>query len=87
MHSHDNYKPQDLRAGKRDVIKTLQQAKLIRLYSLIVDRSACGAWTSYEQCRSAGIGRPRKRLSDLIEVHGVDVKKRTLADRTLEFCV
>ena len=88
MESHDDYQPRDLLPQRYDVIGALR-TKGIRLYMLILNQSALGLWTSYADCRSAGIGRPSKRLSELIEVHGVDIKKRRVSGslREIEFCV
>jgi hypothetical protein len=88
MSSNDDYQPIDVRENRYSVIGVMQQ-KQRRVYCTLMNRSADGLWTSYAQMRDDGIGRPSKRLSELIEVHGVDIKKRYVAgsSREIEFCL
>ena len=88
MTSNDDYQPIDVRDNRYAVIGAMQR-KQRRVYCVIMNRSALGLWTSYAQMRDEGIGRPSKRLSELIDVHGVDIKKRYVqgSSREIEFCL
>jgi hypothetical protein len=88
MDTANDYQPQDVLSQRYSVIGAMQN-KQRRVYMCLANRSALGLWTTYAQMRDIGIGRPSKRLSELIEVHGVDIKKRYVAgsSREVEFCL
>ena len=78
--------PRDIGDDKYRNLGRLKTRQQTELYSLIVERSKRGLWTTYEDAQKIGIICPDKRMTDIKRACPDAVQVQRVG-RRVEFCV
>ena len=85
------HEPRKISTAEKYRILGLLSDSQRRLIALVIANSACGCWTSYQDAREASVISPEKRMSEILNIKGIDlktrqVKRKSCDGRMVMFC-